>query len=124
MQKYNSYLSVLNTLIEQNVKGVKMGLGELVAATATIKGIVNEAKAIVKTTERILEEVHGIMKKLREMSEGSFANILAQKVQKLGEVFKILIDALVNIFNAVFNAMDKLKSLDDQGAGNYSVTRI
>ena len=101
-----------------------MGLGELVAATATIKGIVNEAKAIVKTTERILEEVHGIMKKLREMSEGSFANILAQKVQKLGEVFKILIDALVNIFNAVFNAMDKLKSLDDQGAGNYSVTRI
>ena len=94
------------------------------AATATIKGIVNEANAIVKVTKGILDEVHSIMNKLREMSEGSFADILSQKVQKLGEVFKILIDALVQIFTSIFSAMEKLANLDQQGAGNYGATRI
>ena len=101
-----------------------MALGELVAATTTIAGIVQEAQQIVKVTDSILKEVTGIMDKLRGMSEGSFADILQQKVQKLGEVFQVLIEAFVKIFSAVFEAMGKLARIDENGASNYGSTRI
>lgn len=101
-----------------------MAIGELVARHAVIKAIVLEAKAIVKKTELIMKEVEEIMRKLKAMSEGSFADILQQKIQKLANVFKILIEAFLKILDAVFEGMEKLANIDKNGASNYGASKI
>lgn len=101
-----------------------MSIGDLVAQHAEIKQVMKDSNDHVQNIKSDLKDVEEIMKKLKGMSEGEFADVLQTKITDLDNVFRKFINAYVKILQVVYNAAESLASIDKNGANSYKATKI